>query len=112
MPHVVTERCIGCKHTNCVAVCPVNCFREGPNFLVIDPGICIDCALCVRECPVDAIYEEADLPERWLEYVELNARCARQWPKITRQIEPLSTAGEFREVMSKRHLLLLPDTGD
>ena len=62
MTHVVTENCINCKHTDCVEVCPVDCFHEGPNFLVIDPESCIDCTLCVAECPVGAIYPEDDVP--------------------------------------------------
>ena len=70
MTFVVTEQCIQCKFTDCVDVCPVDCFHEGPNFLVINPEGCIDCALCVPECPVDAIYDEADLPEEFEEYIE------------------------------------------
>ena len=62
MTHVVGESCIGCKYTDCVAVCPVECFHEGPNFLVIDPEVCIDCGVCVAECPVEAIYDEKALP--------------------------------------------------
>ena len=62
MTYVVAEACIKCKYTDCVDVCPVDCFREGPNFLVIDPDECIDCTLCVAECPVEAIFAEDDLP--------------------------------------------------
>jgi ferredoxin len=61
MTHVVTEACIRCKYTDCVDVCPVDCFREGPNFLTIDPDECIDCAVCIPECPVNAIYAEEDV---------------------------------------------------
>ncbi len=106
MAHVVTERCIGCKHTNCVAVCPVNCFREGENFLVIDPDICIDCSLCVRECPVEAIFDEVDLPDEWAVYKELNARLSKNWPAIAQQKNELPTAEELRETLPKRHLLI------
>ena len=63
MTYIVTENCIKCKYTDCVDVCPVDCFKEGPNMLVIDPEECIDCTLCVAECPVDAIYSEDDLPD-------------------------------------------------
>ena len=63
MTYVVTESCIKCKYTDCVDVCPVDCFREGPNFLVIDPEECIDCTLCVAECPVEAIFAEDDVPD-------------------------------------------------
>jgi len=73
MTFVVIDACIRCKYTDCVEVCPVDCFREGPNMLVIDPDECIDCNLCVPECPVDAIYAEDDLPEDKKEYIELNA---------------------------------------
>ena len=82
MTFVVTEQCIKCKYTDCVDVCPVDCFHEGPNFIVIDPEICIDCALCVPECPVDAIYEESDLPENMTDYIALNAELATKWPVI------------------------------
>jgi ferredoxin len=63
MAYVVTENCIKCKFTDCVDVCPVDCFHEGPNFLVIDPEECIDCTLCVPECPAEAIFAEDDVPQ-------------------------------------------------
>ena len=72
MPHVVCEACIGCKRTDCVDVCPVDCFREGPNFLVIDPDECIDCAVCIPECPEAAIFAEEDVPEA-VSYTHLRA---------------------------------------
>ena len=72
MPHVVCEACIGCKRTDCVDVCPVDCFREGPNFLVIDPDECIDCAVCIPECPEAAIFAEEDVPEDQKEFIELS----------------------------------------
>ena len=76
MTFVVTEPCIKCKLTDCVEVCPVDCFHEGANFLVIDPDECIDCTLCVPECPVDAIYDEDELPEGQEHFIELNAELA------------------------------------
>ena len=79
MAYVVTEPCINCKYTNCAAVCPVDAFREGPNFLVIDPLECIDCDACVPECPVEAIYPDDEVPEKWEHYIELNERLAEQW---------------------------------
>lgn len=82
MTYVVTENCIRCKYTDCVEVCPVDCFREGPNFLVIDPAECIDCTLCVPECPVNAIYAEDDLPPEQQAFLALNAELAREWPAI------------------------------
>ena len=77
MTYVVTESCIRCKYTDCVDVCPVDCFREGPNFLVIDPDECIDCTLCVAECPVEAIYAEDDVPDDQQQFKALNAELAK-----------------------------------
>jgi len=94
MAHIVAEPCINCKYTDCVAVCPVDCFHEGVNMLVIDPEVCIDCGLCPPECPVSAIYAEEDLPEKWNNFVEINARYAPEWPVIDAQKEPLPTAEE------------------
>lgn len=105
MTHVVGEPCIACKFTDCVSVCPVDCFHEGVNFLVIDPEVCIDCGLCVPECPVQAIVPEDDLPDEWSEYLELNARYAQEWPVIDTQKDPLPTAEEYREVTGKREML-------
>jgi|SRR5688500_9312159 ferredoxin len=83
MTFVVTESCIKCKYTDCVEVCPVDCFHEGPNFLVIDPDECIDCTLCEPECPVDAIKPEDDLTEHEKHFAPLNAELARDWPALT-----------------------------
>ncbi len=79
MPYVVAEPCINCKYTDCVEVCPVDCFYEGPNFLVIHPDECIDCNACVPVCPVEAIYAEDELPEMWAHYTPWNDHLARQW---------------------------------
>jgi ferredoxin len=87
MTFVVAEQCIKCKHTDCVEVCPVDCFYEGPNMLVIHPDECIDCALCEPECPVDAIYSEDELPESEQVFLELNAELAEIWPNITEMKE-------------------------
>ncbi len=95
MTFVVTENCIQCKYTDCVEVCPVDCFYEGPNFLVIDPDECIDCALCVPECPAEAIFEEDDLPSDQKHFVELNAELAKKWPNITEKKEPLENAEQW-----------------
>lgn len=83
MTFVVTENCIKCKHTDCVEVCPVDCFYEGPNFLVIDPDECIDCALCEPECPVNAIFSEDEVPKGQEAFLEINAELAAKWPNIT-----------------------------
>jgi ferredoxin len=83
MTFVVTENCIKCKYTDCVEVCPVDCFHEGENFLVIDPEECIDCQLCVPECPAEAIFDEQDLPSELNHFLELNAELAKTWPVIS-----------------------------
>lgn len=106
MTFVVTEQCIRCKFTDCVDVCPVDCFHEGPNFLVIDPEVCIDCALCVPECPVEAIFDEDDLPEEMIDFVEINADLAKEWPEITATKEPLPDAVEWEDVPDKRGFLV------
>lgn len=87
MTFVVMEECIRCKHTDCVEVCPVDCFYEGPNFLVINPEECIDCALCEPECPVDAIRAEDEVPDDQKAFIALNAELARHpnWTRITRK---------------------------
>ncbi len=87
MTFVVTENCIKCKFTDCVDVCPVDCFHEGPNFLVIDPDECIDCTLCEPECPAGAIFAEDELPEGQEQFIELNAELAQVWPVIT-EVKP------------------------
>jgi ferredoxin len=105
MTHVVTEPCIKCRFTDCVAVCPVDCFHEGANMLVIDPDECIDCGACVDECPAHAIYPEEDLPDNYQDFLELNVSYSGQWPLINTKQEPLPTAEEFKEVEHKRDLL-------
>jgi ferredoxin len=105
MAYIVAEPCINCKYTDCVAVCPVDCFYEGENMLVIHPDECIDCGACEPECPVNAIFEEDDLPEKWKDYVELNEKFSTEWKNITEQKPSLPTAEEFKDVESKRALL-------
>ncbi len=87
MTYVVGENCIKCKYTDCVDVCPVDCFHEGPNFLVIDPDECIDCTLCEPECPANAIFAEDDLPDDQQQFLELNAELAKAWPVIS-EVKP------------------------
>ncbi len=105
MTYVVTENCINCKHGDCVEVCPVDCFYEGPNMLVINPDECIDCALCEPECPVDAIFSEDDLSKDMEEFLELNERLSKKWPNITEKCEPLADAEEWRDKPNKRQYL-------
>ncbi|MFV2058190.1 MAG: ferredoxin FdxA [Thiohalomonadales bacterium] len=87
MTFVVTEKCVCCKYTDCVEVCPVDCFHEGPNFLIINPAECIDCTLCVPECPVEAIFAEQELPDEYTDYLQLNQELAELWPVIT-EVKP------------------------
>lgn len=105
MTYVVTEACIRCKYTDCVEVCPVDCFREGPNFLVIDPNECIDCHLCVPECPVNAIFAEDDVPESQQSFTALNAELAKNWPMITVRKPPPEDHEQWKEVAEKLPLL-------
>ncbi len=105
MTHIVTESCIKCRYTDCVDVCPVDCFRQGPNFLVIDPDECIDCAVCIPECPVEAIYAEEDTPEDQREFIEINAELSKIWPSITRAESPLDDADEWADVTEKKQHL-------
>lgn len=105
MTYVVTEPCIRCRFTDCVEVCPVDCFHAGPNFLVIDPEECIDCAVCVPECPVDAIVPDDEIPPGQEEFLELNARLARRWPVLTTREAPPADAEEWVGVRGKRGLL-------
>lgn len=95
MTYVVLENCIRCKYTDCVDVCPVDCFHEGPNFLVIDPEECIDCTLCEPECPAEAIVSEDDLPADQSHFLELNEQLAQQWPVISSRKDPLPDAAEW-----------------
>lgn len=105
MTFVVTEKCIRCKYTDCVEVCPVDCFYEGPNFLVINPDECIDCALCEPECPINAIYSEDDLPEAYKEYLPINRDYAAKWPNITATKAPLEDAEAWKDVEHKKQYL-------
>ncbi|MFK7966396.1 MAG: ferredoxin FdxA [Burkholderiaceae bacterium] len=101
MTHVVTESCIKCKYTDCVDVCPVDCFREGPNMLVIDPDECIDCAVCIPECPVEAIYAEEDVPEGQEKWIAMNVELMDGWPSITRTKPALDDADDWADVKDK-----------
>jgi ferredoxin len=101
MTHVVTDACIRCKYTDCVDVCPVDCFKEGPEYLVIDPDECIDCAVCIPECPVNAIHADADLPPDLMVFLEFNRKLASALPTITRKKPPLPDAEQWRVVSHK-----------
>ena len=105
MTYVVTENCIKCKYTDCVDVCPVDCFREGPNMLVIDPDECIDCTLCVAECPVEAICAEDDVPENQRAFLQLNAELSKVWPMIAEKKDAPPDADEWKDKTGKADLL-------
>ena len=89
MAYVVCEPCFNCKYTDCVTVCPVECFYEGETMLVIHPDECVDCNACLPECPVEAIFPSGDVPEQWQPFTEFNSEMAKEWPKITTKKDPL-----------------------
>lgn len=101
MTHLVTENCIKCKHTDCVSVCPVDCFYEGPNFLVINPDECIDCGVCIPECPVDAIVADDDTNTNIPLWFEINTRLSNKWPVITKKKAALPDAEEWKDKPNK-----------
>lgn len=105
MAFVVTESCIKCKYTDCVEVCPVDCFHEGPNFLAIDPDECIDCALCEPECPVNAIMTEDEVPENQKQFIALNAELSKQWPVINVAKAAPADADQWKDVKDKLQYL-------
>ena len=105
MTFVVNENCIKCKYTDCVEVCPVDCFHEGPNMLVIDPEECIDCTLCEPECPINAILSEDDLPEDQMFLIKLNADLSLDWPVLTEQKDAPADAADWEGVPDKLKLL-------
>ena len=109
MPFVVTDSCIKCKYTDCVEVCPVDCFKEGPNFLVIDPDECIDCGVCEPECPAEAILPDTESgQEQWL---ELNATFSAQWPNITRGRDAPADADDHKGMADKFATFFSPEPG-
>ncbi|WP_421956421.1 ferredoxin FdxA [Polaromonas sp.] len=110
MPFAVTQACINCKYTDCVEVCPMNCFVEGPNFLAINPDECIDCSICVPECPVGAIINAAEATPEQQADVDLNARLAAdpRWQRISSRKAPQPDHAHWSTVADKRALLLQP----
>jgi ferredoxin len=106
MTYVVTENCINCKHTTCVEVCPADAFREGANFLVIDPDACVDCDLCVAECPVGAIFAEEDVPVQQIHFIALNLELSQTWPSISERKAAPQDASQWDGVADKILLLV------
>jgi ferredoxin len=105
MTHLVTENCIKCKHTDCVVVCPVDCFYEGPNFLAINPDECIDCGVCIPECPVNAIVQDNDTTIDVVFWTGLNQRLSEKWPNITKKKPALEDHAEWDGKPGKLDLL-------
>ena len=105
MTFVVTEACIKCKLTDCVEVCPVDCFHEGPNFLVIDPDECIDCTLCEPECPTEAIFADDEVPEDQEDFIKLNEELSQDWPVITEIGDVPADADDWKDKENKRQYL-------
>lgn len=111
MTFVVTDACVKCKYTDCVEVCPVDCFYEGENMLAIHPDECIDCGVCEPECPVEAIKPESEEDLKW---VEVNREYAMQWPNITKKKDPPADADQYQGEQGKfeRYFSPNPGTGD
>jgi len=105
MAFIVTEPCIKCKYGDCVEVCPVDCFYEGPNMLVINPDECIDCALCEAECPVKAIISEDEIQKDQEIFLDINTKFSQIWPNITEKSGPLKDANIWKKIKKKRHLI-------
>lgn len=102
MTYLVTDNCIKCKHTDCVQVCPVDCFYEGENFLVINPDECIDCGVCVPECPAEAIVADSDLQgEELIKWMDINTLYSQQWPVITEYKGPMEGWEQWDKVPNK-----------
>ena len=107
MTYIVKDECIKCKLTDCVEVCPVDCFYEGENTLVINPDECIDCGLCEPECPIEAIYAEDEVPADQIEFIEINEKYSKIWPNITEAKDPMPDHEEWKEKTNKIDVLIL-----
>ena len=112
MTYIVNDKCIKCKLMDCVEVCPVDCFYEGPEFLVIHPEECIDCGLCEPECPIEAIKADDELPSDQIEFIEINAKLADVYENITEAKEPLPDADEFKDIQDKKKFLNIEINND
>lgn len=106
MTYLVTEGCINCKHGDCIPVCPVDAFHQGPNFVSINPDVCIDCGICVQECPEDAIFDEHVLNASERAYwLDVNTRTSKVWPIVTQKVGPMPDYETWSSVKNKRELL-------
>lgn len=110
MTFVVTDVCIMCKHMDCVEVCPVDCFYEGENMIVIHPDECIDCGVCEPECPIEAILPDTDAKaEKW---IELNRDYAEKWPNVTQNKDELPDAAKYKDEEGKFEKYFSPEPGE
>ena len=107
MTYIVNDKCIKCKLMDCVEVCPVDCFYEGENTLVINPDECIDCGLCEPECPIEAIYAEDEVPADEIEFIEINEKYSKIWPNITEAKDPMPDHESWKEKTNKINVLIL-----
>ena len=105
MAYVVGDACVRCKFTDCVEVCPVDCFHEAAHLLVIDPVECIDCGACVPECPVEAIYFDEDVPESEKIYIEINKHLSKSTPIITSAKAAHPEKDTYQHIVGKQHLI-------
>ena len=105
MPYIVKDACVKCKYMDCVEVCPVDCFYEGENFLVIHPDECIDCGVCEPECPADAIVPDTDMNDELQYWLDFNTKYSQEWPNITEKIDPLPDADDWNGKDGKKDLV-------
>ncbi len=109
MPYIVKDACVKCKYMDCVEVCPVDCFYEGENFLVIHPDECIDCGVCEPECPTEAISDDScDDAQKWL---DINREYAEKWPNINKMGTPPEDREEWKDVKNKFEKHFSPNPG-
>lgn len=107
MAYIVTESCIRCRYMDCIDPCPVECFHVGPEFIVIDPEVCIDCNLCVIECPVDAIYSDKNIPDNQIIFIDINRKLSNVWPVADiSQAEEYPDADNWKNITNKKDYLL------
>lgn len=109
MPFVVTGKCINCRYSDCVEVCPVDCFYQGENMLVINPDECIDCGVCEPECPIEAIKSDDELSTTELKWAEINAKFSGIWPSIKETVGPMPQADTYADMDAEEKLPLMSD---